>query len=235
MEEIREDIQDKSHLHIHQDYVTLSLMVYDKTVAKENHLTPQIQSEYTIYYSMVAIVQIGMLGCCADVIIMDRLDYSIHIAPIFALVLIKCICSAALHMWLYPHFVRGMQLMKYVNNHSEYFDLPAIPFLITLINMLIVLAAEVLNLYLLLHQTNVELSIIHFVALEVIIEIPHFYSESLLEDKIKERIFKKHHHLHVHNRGKDLHFWSKRSFFGKIGRLIYCSFRLLYVSLIFYL
>lgn len=90
--------------------------------------------------------------------------------------MIKIICSAALHMWLYPHVIRGMQLMKYINNHQNDFEFAFIPFTITYVNMIIILLAEVLNIYLLLVQMNIEYCIIHFVALEVIVEIPHFYS-----------------------------------------------------------
>lgn len=183
---------------------------------------------------MVALVQLGMLFCCTNEIVMDHYDFNVKPSPYFGLVAAKCICSAALHMWLYPHIFRSMDLMKYVLNHQEYFDHSWIPFFITLVNLMINISAEILNIYLLLYQKTVEYCIIHFVALEVIVEIPHFYSEALVDDKIKDRIFSKTHHLHVHNRGRDMSM-SKRSCCNAMGRMFYCCFRLIYVSVIFYL
>ena len=47
------------------------------------------------------------------------------------------------------------------------------------------LVAEFLNMYMLVYQHTVEHCIIHFVALEVIVEIPHMYMGSLIDDKLK--------------------------------------------------
>ena len=115
------------------------------------------------------------------------------------------------------------------------FDKPVIPFLVSYVQFMINIAAEVLNLYMLLYQHSVEHSIIHFVALEVIIEIPHFYSSALIDDKLKDKIFSKIHHLHKHNKGREINFWKDRSLFNKWGRINYVVFRALYVSVIFYL
>ena len=87
-----------------------------------------------------------------------------------------------------------------------------------------------LNLYMLAYQHDVEHSIIHFVALEVIIEIPHFFVNSLQEDRLKDKIFSKNHHLHFEKCMK----WEDRTFRNKVGRVIFKFWRLFYVACIFY-
>ena len=79
--------------------------------------------------------------------------------------------------------------MKFINNHPDQFDEPVIAFLISWLQLVINIAAEFLNLYMLLWQHSVEHAIIHFVAMEVIIEIPHFYTNALIDDKLKDKIF----------------------------------------------
>jgi len=128
-----------------------------------------------------------------------------------------------------------MDWLKFINNHQNDFDKPAIPFFIAYCTLMINLTTELLNIFMLLYQHTIEHAIIHFVALEVIIEIPHFYSSALIDDKLKDKVFSKTHHLHKHNKGKDINFWKDRSLFNKWGRLSYIVFRVIYVVLIFYL
>jgi hypothetical protein len=66
--------------------------------------------------------------------------------------------------------------------------------------------AELMNIYMLLYQYKVDYCIIHFVALEIIVEIPGIYMNSLIDDKLKPRIFS-HHSLEVHTKGSKVDFW----------------------------
>jgi hypothetical protein len=135
---------------------------------------------------------------------------------------------------LYPEIANTMQLMKYICNHWDDFRQPGIPFFIAHTSHMINLVAEFLNMYMLVYQHTVEHCIIHFVALEVIVEIPHMYMGSLIDDKLKQRIFKSQSHLQVSNKGRDINFWEDRSLLSKISRIIYKSHRALYVSVLFY-
>jgi hypothetical protein len=90
---------------------------------------------------------------------------------------------------LYPEIGRTMQLVKYVNNHPELFTHPNTVYLVVFNAFFINILAEILNLYMLLYQHTIEHVIIHFVALEIIVEIPHIYMGSLLDDKLRDRIF----------------------------------------------
>ena len=71
--------------------------------------------------------------------------------------------------------------------------------------LIINIGTEVVNIALLLYQHSVEHAIIHFVALEVIAEIPHIYMGSLVNDKLKEIVFEEPH-LHVTKHGRDIKF-----------------------------
>lgn len=160
-------------------------------------------------------------------------DYGLYVNYYYSLLLVKFVSSCALHMMLYPFVGRSMMLMKYVLNHPEYFTHPNIAFCVPFIDLNLNIAAEFLNLFMLLYQHTVEHAIIHFVALEIIVEIPHIYMHSLLDDQLKERIFKDNHALHVHNKASDIP-WNSRSGSNKAGKCMYRLYRALYVAIIFY-
>ena len=72
--------------------------------------------------------------------------------------------------------------------------------------------------------------IIHFVALELIMELSKVYLESLTDNKLKF-IFEKE--VKVINRGREIKFF-ERSLFHQVARFIFKMFRVIYLSFIFY-
>jgi len=54
-------------------------------------------------------------------------------------------------MMLYPFVGRSMMVMKYVINHPEYFTHPNIAFCVPFIDLNLNIAAEFLNLFMLLY------------------------------------------------------------------------------------
>ena len=211
-----------------------TVLAFSKKIVKENEVDSRKQSEYLIYYFLIALVQAGFIGCMALAIINEHIDYGLYVNPYYSLILVKFVSSCALHMMLYPFVGRSMALMKYVLNHNEHFTHPTLATLVPFIDLNLNIAAEFLNLFMLLYQHTVEHAIIHFVALEVIVEIPHKYMESLLDDQLKERVFHHGHaHLDVTNKGKDIPF-IKRSGTNKLFRFLYRLYRALYVAVIFY-
>lgn len=109
-------------------------------------------------------------------------DYGLYVNYYYSLLMVKFISSCALHMMLYPFVGRSMMLMKHAVNHPSLFTNPTIAFMVPFIDLNINIVAEFLNLFMLLYQHTVEHAIIHFVALEIIVEIPHIYMHSLLDD-----------------------------------------------------
>lgn len=85
-------------------------------------------------------------------------------------------------------------------------------------------------MYLLTYQKNVEYSIIHFVALEMIMELPGMYFMANNYHTLKEIC---HTHVEQAVKGKDISF-RERSPFHKCARLVYKMVRLIYVTVIYY-
>lgn len=186
-----------------------------------------------MYYFLVASVQISLICCMSFAIFGNHLDYNIYVSEWYSLLLSKIIASCALHMMLYPEVGRSMQLMKYAVNHPEYFTHPAIAFAIPFTAHNINIVSEALNLFMLIFWSSVEYTIMYFVALEVLVEIPHIYMGSLLDDQLKDRLFEQNHELHIHNKGSKIK-WSSRTWSNIINRFLYRAHRVLYVAVIFY-
>ena len=81
--------------------------------------------------------------------------------------------------------------------------------------------------------SSVEYTIVYFVALAILVKIPHIYMDCLMDDKLKDKLFEDFTELQIVNPGRDMS-WEKRSLFNKIGRVVYRAHRALYVSVIFY-
>lgn len=94
--------------------------------------------------------------------------------------------------------------------------------------MAISIYAQFINIFLLVHQNNVEMCIIHFVALEVILEFMSLYLESLKDHQLME-IMEEHPRIKI--RGKDI---KNRTPFHTVARAFYKLIRALYVSIFFY-
>jgi len=135
---------------------------------------------------MIVAIAIDIWG--GDPSVGDK-DYGIYPTKNFAVLLIKFVSSCALHLMLYPHVEKSMKMMKYISNHSAGFSNPHICFNIVLLNHCINLSAEIINLWMLSYQHYVEKCIIYFVALEIMVEIPHLMIGSLTDDRLKQRIF----------------------------------------------
>ena len=145
---------------------------------------------------------------------------------------VKLPCSLALHVYLYPEVQKGMALMKYANNQPHQFveSGSEISFTLGYIQFFLSVFTEAINIYLLAYQYNVERCIIHFVALEVIMELNKIYLESLTDNTLKSVL---HCHPVVEKKSKDIKF-SDRSCFHKVARIVYKTSRSIYVSIIFY-
>lgn len=160
--------------------------------------------------------------------------YALTANNYFGLILVKFVSSMALHMMLFPFVNRSLTMMKYALNHEKEFTHPVLATLVPFVDLNINIIAEVLNLYMLLYQHTVEHAIIHFVALEIIVEIPHRYVDGLIDDKLKDLVFPHGHHvLAVENKGREITFRS-RTPTNKCGRFFYRAYRTLYVSFLFY-
>lgn len=174
-----------------------------------------------------------MLECMAFAITSNENGlYTPALSHSFAVFYIKFPCAIALHFYLYPEVAKGMNLMKYANNQVDDFvqNGSEISFIIGLTQVSMALIAEYINIKLLSAQHTISHSIMHFVALEIIMEVSNLYFESLMNNKLKVIM---HHPPKLTKKGKDIEF-RERSMFHKFARIIYKFLRCLYVSVVFY-
>ena len=102
----------------------------------------------------------------------------------YIVLLVKLPCAVALHLRLYPQVNQGMMIMKYANNQSDKFtnNGAEVSYIIGYFQFMVALYCEAINVYLLTNQQEVEKCIINFVALEVIMQLPRMYFESLSDN-----------------------------------------------------
>ena len=151
----------------------------------------------------------------------------------YAVYIVKCPCVIALHFVLYPEVNHGMTIMKYANNHHHKFILwgSEISFCIGFIQFMTAIYCYVINCVILAFQHEVEVCIVHFIALHVIMEIPNYYLESMGDNPILGVC---HHPPTIDVRGSSIRF-SDRTTFHKVARVVYKGLRSLYVSVVFYM
>jgi len=123
--------------------------------------------------------------------------------------------------------------MKFANNSPDSFVTYGsyVAYLLGFITMITAVVAETVNIYLLSNQHLISHCIIHFVALEVITEVSKIYFEG--QEGTNKLVVLMHHHPEVHSCSRDIGF-GDRNCINKILRIIYRSFRSVYVSLFFY-
>lgn len=177
---------------------------------------------------LVAIVVCSMLFCMLYELLQEE---AATFPGSFSVFYVKLPCAIALHLCLYPEVAKGMELMKLANMYSGYFvDYGSeISFIVGFIQVFTALLTEYINIKLLTAQHTVEHCIIHFVALEVIMEVSSLYYESLMHNKLKKIV----HHTPEIRREDKIEFKNK-SLYHKIARLFYKLLKLFYVSIIYY-
>lgn len=150
----------------------------------------------------------------------------------FAVFYIKFPCAIALHLMLYPEVAKGLNIMKFTNQQAHLFEGNGskIGWFLGLNQVCSSIICEIINVYLLTYQHTVEHCIIHFVALEIIVEIGKMYLESLQGNALKAIM---HHPPKRELDGKDIRF-RERGCFHKFARVIYVTIRTFYVGIIFY-
>jgi hypothetical protein len=159
-------------------------------------------------------------------------EYTPNIAHNFAVWFVKFPCTLALHFVLCPEVTAGMNLMKFCNNQPQMF-VPygsEVGYFLGLNQVFSALFCEGICIYMLAYQHTVSHCIIHFVALEVIMEVSNLYFESLTQNPLKAVM---HHAPIGDKRAGDIKF-SERSCFHKIARVGYKMLRTFYVGIIFY-
>ena len=128
----------------------MTILLFTKKIKNKTQITEKVQGEYLVYYLLVALMQIGFIGCMFISFISDD-AYIIYANTEYSVLLAKFFSSCALHLMLYPEIARSMQLMKYIVNHQEKFTNPLIAFLVAFISLILNVMTEWINIGLLLY------------------------------------------------------------------------------------
>lgn len=80
------------------------------------------------------------------------------------------------------------------------------------------------------NQATVERTIVDFITVEVIIELPKFYFEAMKEPELKTLM---HHPLEVIRKGSLIKF-NERPLIDKLERVLYKGLRICYTAILFY-
>lgn len=225
-------IQSKAHIHFEEDYYSLTALSFLWTNIKKYKITDQKLAQTFYFLMMIFMVSnLMLLGILYSIFVQKTAELTEFDTGSFVLYIVRFVCSVALHIMLFPEVRKGMIIMKYVNNHPDKFRTSYIPFILGFLQYFSSIFAEFLNIYMLTYQSKIEFCIIHFVALEVVVELPKIFFESQHYDNYLYNVFKAE--LAVENKTKNIKF-SERTFFHKCARVAYKIMRCFYASVIFY-
>lgn len=230
---LEEALASKEYMLLNEDFVTMTVLCYLKDNIRKFMIVPEKRAQMLWSALTVQFIVVCMLTCMLIAILQNEQGkYTNEFSHSFAVFYIKFPCCIALHLSLYPEVAKGMEIMKFTNQQCDLFEGNGsqIGFMLGFIQVASAIFCEIVNIYLLTYQHTVEHCIIHFVALEVIMEISKMYLESLQGNALKAVL---HHPPQRKFNGRDIEF-SKRSFFHQCARIIYQLTRTIYVGVIFY-
>ena len=62
-ENLISEIEDKSSFHLYKkDFTELAIFCFMKDVVKENRISTYQQNQYLVYFLLISLIQVGMLG-----------------------------------------------------------------------------------------------------------------------------------------------------------------------------
>jgi len=127
-----------------------------------------------------------------------------------------------------------MNLMKFCNNQPHQFvnNGDKIGLVLGFNLVITALLCEAICIYILAYQNSIQYCIMYFVAINIVMNIPNLYFNSLKQNPLK-KVVKPENRPEANIRGEDIKFW-ERSCFHKVARVIYKFFRAIYVGVIFY-
>jgi hypothetical protein len=62
-EKLISEIEDKSSFHLYKkDFTELAIFCFMKDVVKQNRISTYQQNQYLVYFLLISLIQVGMLG-----------------------------------------------------------------------------------------------------------------------------------------------------------------------------
>ena len=81
----------------------------------------------------------------------------------------------AMHLNIYPHFNKGMQTMKFVNNHPDEFDSEFWPYMLGFAQVVYSFIFEAMNIAILYSRSNIYLTIGSYVTVSIVVDLQAMY------------------------------------------------------------
>jgi len=174
----------------------------------------------------------GTLIFILGLIIVNHQDgFAIILPPTLSVLGARFVCSILMHLQVEGDMRQGLQMMKYVTNHSKDFSNPYYAFSIALMQSLGGLASEISCMIFLCSLADPINVIIRLVAFASIGKVDNFYASALpSEHKLK----KDSSALLIKNHRADEELKEDRPAGIAVSRFIYKLMRMLYTSFIFY-
>jgi hypothetical protein len=164
-----------------EDFTTATVLVFLKKNVHHHMFVPDKRASILWSCLMSQLMVTLMLSYIGWAIIINENDeYPITQPHNFQLMMIKLPTILALHFLLSPEVENGMRIMKYANQQAEQFveGGDQIAFFLGLVQYAQAILTTVVCIRLLAFQHSIQHSIIHFVALEMIMEFGKLYWES---------------------------------------------------------
>lgn len=113
-----------------------------------------------------------------------------------------------MHVAIFPLFMNGMSIMKFVNNHPSRFDFQNTAFWLGAAQIIASYAFEIMNALILFTRDNVYFTIINAVTVDVIANFGMFYYQSIKHDhnNVLFDVFLNDHKPRVINHRRDMKF-----------------------------
>ena len=168
-------------MHYHETITNMTILVHFKENVTHNQLVNSVQVEYIQHWGIVTLMQIAIIFSMTFAIFKDD-TYKLEADREFSYLVMKVVCSAALHIMICPEVAGTMDMFKYTINQCHLFEKDSeftVQFL-AFVSLIINIVAEILNIYMLTYQHNIVFVLMEVVCLEIIIELPSIYMSSLV-------------------------------------------------------
>lgn len=178
----------------------------------------------------VFVIQCILIFILALIIFTGSEGFNIYLPSDIYILISRFVCSILMHLQVESDMRQGLQMMKYVTNHSKDFSNPYYAFLVALMQSLGGLGSEFFCIIFLCSLTDPITILIRFIAFASIGKIDNFYAAALPSEHRLQResqpLAVKRHRFETEKEGH-----SCGSF---TARLIYKTIRIMYASFIFY-
>jgi len=193
------------------------------------NLSPEQQSDVFMNSLIVQLVQVIMILCVWKYALVND-GFAVRPAESLDMMVARFVASMMMHINVEKDVRMGIQMMKYVVNHTENFNNVVPAFMMGLNSTIISLIVEMNVMIILSSMPNILGVVMKYVSLAAIANIPRFYFNSLVEhrmcsvNQVTLKITNFRHKKPLENAPRSV----------KCMRIIYKTWRLLFCSCSFY-